>query len=165
MVVKQEVQSRRDHCGRCVLPFRSRSLHPHETRLRFRFMDSERLPEVDAVDVGRLKTELRKICWQGIRDAGVARFPGVEGRIPNFIGAEAAARRLVAHPLFEEASVLKCNPDSPQRPVRHAALKAGKRIYMAVPKLAEAAANEQPRSSQAQRRMFRSESVVDGVHS
>ena len=101
-------------------------------------MNSERLPEDDAVDVGRLKTELRKLCWQRIRDAGAARFPGVEGRIPNFIGAEAAAMRLVANPLVKEASVLKCNPDSPQRPVRHAALKAGKRIYMAVPKLAEA---------------------------
>ena len=31
--------------------------------------------------------------------------------------------------------MLKCNPDSPQRPVRHRALKAGKTVYLAVPKL------------------------------
>ena len=35
------------------------------------------------------------------------------------------------------ASVLKCNPDLPQRPVRHRALKEGKRVYLAVPRLAE----------------------------
>jgi len=33
--------------------------------------------------------------------------------------------------------VLKCNPDSPQLPVRKRALEEGKVIYMAVPKLAE----------------------------
>jgi 5-formyltetrahydrofolate cyclo-ligase len=32
--------------------------------------------------------------------------------------------------------VLKCNPDSPQRPVRHRALKEGKVVVLAVPKLA-----------------------------
>src|SRR5262249_31674941 len=31
----------------------------------------------------------------------------------------------------------KCNPDSPQRPVRLRALKAGKIVYMAVPRLRE----------------------------
>ncbi|MCO4770931.1 MAG: 5-formyltetrahydrofolate cyclo-ligase [Deltaproteobacteria bacterium] len=92
----------------------------------------------DGVPVGRIKTELRKRCWQALRDAGAARFPGVEGRIPNFVGAEAAAKRLAGHALFEGAATLKCNPDSPQRPVRHAALKAGKTVYMAVPKLAGA---------------------------
>lgn len=91
----------------------------------------------DGLTVGGMKTMLRKRCWQAVRDAGAARFPGVEGRIPNFVGSEAAARGLAAHPLFTRAHTLKCNPDSPQRPVRHAALKAGKRIYMAVPKLAE----------------------------
>ena len=33
--------------------------------------------------------------------------------------------------------MLKCNPDSPQLPVRKRALEEGKVIYMAVPKLAE----------------------------
>jgi len=32
---------------------------------------------------------------------------------------------------------LKCNPDSPQRPVRFRALKDGKIVYMAVPRLRE----------------------------
>ena len=32
---------------------------------------------------------------------------------------------------------IKCNPDMPQRPVRRAALEAGKIVYLAVPKLRE----------------------------
>ncbi len=81
------------------------------------------------------KPALRARAWQGIRAAGAARFPGVEGRIPNFVGAEAAAARLAATPVWQAARVLKCNPDSPQRPVRHQALKDGKIVYLAVPKL------------------------------
>jgi 5-formyltetrahydrofolate cyclo-ligase len=40
--------------------------------------------------------------------------------------------------VWKRAKVLKCNPDSPQRPVRLRALKAGKIVYMAVPRLREA---------------------------
>jgi 5-formyltetrahydrofolate cyclo-ligase len=69
-------------------------------------------------------------------DAGVARFPGARGRIPNFTGAEAAARRLGGTPEWERAGVLKANPDLPQLPVRAAALSQGKVVYVAVPRLA-----------------------------
>lgn len=69
--------------------------------------------------------------------AGVARFPGARGRIPNFAGAQDAAERLARTETFESAQVLKCNPDTPQRPVRALALAPGKVVYMAVPKLAE----------------------------
>lgn len=81
------------------------------------------------------KPTLRLALWQALKDAGGGRFPGIRGRIPNFTGAEAAARHLAADPLFVAAKVLKCNPDLPQRPARHAALKAGKVVYLAVPKL------------------------------
>lgn len=83
------------------------------------------------------KSALRTRCWSALREAGAARFPGVEGRIPNFVGAEAAAARLASLPVFIEARTLKVNPDSPQRPVRAAALRAGKILYLPVPKLAE----------------------------
>jgi 5-formyltetrahydrofolate cyclo-ligase len=85
------------------------------------------------------KADLRRAHWAALRAAGAARFPGVEGRIPNFVGAEAAARRLADTPEFRAARVLKCNPDLPQRPVRHAALKAGKVVILAVPRLRERA--------------------------
>lgn len=83
------------------------------------------------------KDELRHRIWNALETAGVARFPGARGRIPNFAGAETAAGRLLDYEPFAAARVLKCNPDTPQRPVRHTALEAGKVVYMAVPKLAE----------------------------
>ena len=83
------------------------------------------------------KQEIRETAWAALRDAGAARFPGVEGRIPNFVGAEDAARRLAGTDEWKHANVLKCNPDSPQLPVRKMALEQGKTIYMAVPKLAD----------------------------
>jgi 5-formyltetrahydrofolate cyclo-ligase len=83
------------------------------------------------------KKELRKACWLALRVAGAARFPGVEGRIPNFVGAEAAAKHLIGWSRWKRAKVIKSNPDSPQRPARHAALKEGKKLYLAVPRLAD----------------------------
>jgi 5-formyltetrahydrofolate cyclo-ligase len=81
------------------------------------------------------KDSIRKIIWKRLRERKVARFPGAEGRIPNFIGAEACARLLSETPYWKQAKVLKVNPDSPQRAIRHAALKEGKILYMAVPRL------------------------------
>jgi len=86
----------------------------------------------------RSKRELRKECWLALRVARAERFPGVEGRIPNFVGAEAAAALLTEWPRWKRARVIKSNPDSPQRPVRHAALKAKKKLYLAVPRLTAA---------------------------
>ena len=56
-------------------------------------------------------------------------------RIPNFAGAEAAARLLTELPEWRAARRIKCNPDAPQRAVRLAALKEGKTVLMAVPRL------------------------------
>jgi 5-formyltetrahydrofolate cyclo-ligase len=68
----------------------------------------------------------------------VAKPPGrVIGKIPNFLGAEAAADQLAALPAWEAAHVLKANPDKAQRAVRARALTAGKVLYMAVPRLAD----------------------------
>lgn len=81
------------------------------------------------------KQTIREEIWALMKAEGVTRFPGVKGRIPNFKGAEAAADRLASTDWFAQARVIKCNPDSPQRPVRHRALKAGKVVYAAVPRL------------------------------
>lgn len=83
----------------------------------------------------RSKDELRQHVWKLLRTEKVARFPGTEGRIPNFIGAEACAKQLAETPYWKKAEVLKINPDSPQRAIRHKALAQGKVIYMAVPRL------------------------------
>ena len=66
---------------------------------------------------------------------GVSRFPGAEGRIPNFAGAKLAAQKLAGHRLWKPAKVIKANPDSPQTHARRIALEEGKKIVMAVPRL------------------------------
>jgi 5-formyltetrahydrofolate cyclo-ligase len=87
--------------------------------------------------MSRDKQEVREHVWQALEQPGVRRFPGAWGRIPNFVGAERAAERLSELDVWKSAKVLKCNPDSPQRPVRLRALKEGKIVYMAVPRLRE----------------------------
>ena len=87
-------------------------------------------------DILAAKAELRQEVWSALRAAKVARFPGAEGRIPNFTGAEAAAGRLRDLPAWQAAGTLKANPDSAQLPVRQRALEDGKTVYMAVPRLA-----------------------------
>lgn len=83
------------------------------------------------------KQQLRERVWEALRAHGAARFPGAEGRIPNFAGAEDAADRLARLPEWKKATVLKVNPDAPQLPVRRRALAEGKRVFMAVPRLTE----------------------------
>jgi 5-formyltetrahydrofolate cyclo-ligase len=69
----------------------------------------------------------------------VGRFPWpLTERIPNYAGAGEAADRLAALAEWRAARTLKCNPDAPQRPVRLRALREGKDVYVAVPRLAEA---------------------------
>src|SRR5262249_6258895 len=87
-------------------------------------------------DLLRAKAALREEVWAALKRAKASRFPGAEGRIPNFIGAEAAAARLRETREWQRAHTLKCNPDSPQRPVRERALEDGKLVFMAVPRLA-----------------------------
>lgn len=75
--------------------------------------------------------------WRALTDAKVTRFPGAFNRVPNFVGAEAAAERLRELDVWRDARTVKANPDSPQWPVRQRALEDGKTLFMAVPRLAQ----------------------------
>jgi 5-formyltetrahydrofolate cyclo-ligase len=82
------------------------------------------------------KQRIRERVWTLIDDdAAVRRPPGARGRIPNFVGAELAAERLVQLPEWRQARVVKLNPDSPQLALRARAIDDGKLVYVAVPKL------------------------------
>ncbi len=81
------------------------------------------------------KEDLRRKVWQALEQNNVQRFPGAQGRIPNFIGAERAATRLAELAVWKKARAIKINPDAPQLPVRRQALAEGKVLYMAVPRL------------------------------
>jgi 5-formyltetrahydrofolate cyclo-ligase len=100
------------------------------------------MPRHHAADAGgprellAAKAALRERTWRALERHAAARFPGARGRIPNFVGAEPAAERLRATEAWRRARALKANPDAPQLPVRARALEDGKRLYMAVPRLA-----------------------------
>ncbi|WP_227374379.1 5-formyltetrahydrofolate cyclo-ligase [Haladaptatus halobius] len=82
------------------------------------------------------KDDLRERIWTRLEDEGVARFPfPPHDRIPNFTGASEAAERLADLPEWRNADVVKANPDAPQLPVRRRALREGKVVYMAQPRL------------------------------
>lgn len=82
------------------------------------------------------KDQARRRVYAELRRLGAARFPfPIEGRIPNFRGAEAAARRLRQLDVYRQARGVKVNPDAPQLPVRRAALADGKTLYIPTPRL------------------------------
>ncbi len=82
------------------------------------------------------KRELREKVWSLLEERDVARFPRpVRGKIPNFTGAEEAARRIIGTDEFGRAEVVKVNPDSPQLEVRIGVLEAGKILIMPSPRL------------------------------
>jgi len=82
------------------------------------------------------KDEIRTKIWRLMEEEGIATFPRpVFHRIPNFVGAKKATQNLRELPEYKAAKVVFCNPDSPQRPVREMALRDGKVVVMATPKL------------------------------
>jgi len=82
------------------------------------------------------KMTARSAVWRALDDQGQAAYPfPPRGRIPNFKGAELAARRLLDHPWFASVKHLKANPDAPQLPVRVGALRRGITVYVPTPRL------------------------------
>ncbi len=94
----------------------------------------ERYPQ-DNGQWATMKAEIRHSIWQLLTQQGVVRFPNASGRIPNFAGADKAARLLRELTVWRRAQVIKVNPDAPQLFVRRAAIEDGKILYMAVPRL------------------------------
>jgi 5-formyltetrahydrofolate cyclo-ligase len=80
------------------------------------------------------KDVLRAEIWSLLKQQGVSLHEPFD-HIPTFVGAEEAAERLANLTVWQQAEVVKCNPDRPQAPVRLRALQDGKRLYMAVPRL------------------------------
>ncbi len=82
------------------------------------------------------KQKLREKIWKLLEDKEVARFPlPVKDRIPNFEGSEKAAERVRELPEWKKAKAIEANPDYPQHKVREFALKDGKTVIMASPRL------------------------------
>ena len=79
------------------------------------------------------KERVRAHMWE-LLDQAMVNMDG-PGGIPNFMGAEHAAERLTRLPEWQDARVIKVNPDDAQMPVRRRALQEGKHVYVAVPRL------------------------------
>ncbi len=81
------------------------------------------------------KDLLREQVWASLQAAGAV-DGDPRGTIPDFVGADVAAARLAELPIWQDAEVVKCTPDACQQPIRLRALKDGKVLYMAYPRLA-----------------------------
>jgi 5-formyltetrahydrofolate cyclo-ligase len=85
--------------------------------------------------VARSKRAVRERIWSLLDEHDAVQPPGAAGHIPSFVGADRAAGRLEELPGWTAARVIKSNPDRAQLPVRVRALRDGKTVYMAVPRL------------------------------
>jgi 5-formyltetrahydrofolate cyclo-ligase len=85
--------------------------------------------------VQRAKQDVRERVWARLEGAGAVE-PGVRGHIPDFAGSDQAAGRLAGLDVWRDAEVVTAVPDRAQYPVRVRALRAGKLLYVAVPRLA-----------------------------
>lgn len=80
------------------------------------------------------KDIVRGDIWEALVAAGVNVGPTYD-RIPNFVGADMAAKRLSELDAWKSARVIKCNPDPSQIPIRLRALYDGKLLFAPVPYL------------------------------
>ncbi|MEM4682050.1 MAG: 5-formyltetrahydrofolate cyclo-ligase [Ignisphaera sp.] len=87
-------------------------------------------------NVKDIKARIREKVWRTLEEKNIALFPRpVYHRIPNFVGADVAARRLSHLDVFMKARVVKVNPDSPQKHVRYLALLQNKIVIMPTPRI------------------------------
>ncbi len=82
------------------------------------------------------KQEVREYVWKTLSKAGVALFPNF-GKIPNFKGALQSAKVLTNLEEWKQAKTIFCSPDKAQEWVRYFAIKEGKNVIMATPRLSK----------------------------
>ena len=98
------------------------------------------MKETSEAEFAKLRTPwkwvIRKRIWDLLEGKDIARPPRpVHHRIPNFDGAEQAATRLASLDCFQNANMVKVNPDTPQKPVRQLVLQTGKTLLTPQPRL------------------------------
>ncbi len=80
------------------------------------------------------KDELRSRVWQQLQDTRAA-VGNPWSTIPDYVGAELAAEQLTKLDAWQQARIVKCNPDRAQAWVRLKALEQGKCVYTPIPEL------------------------------
>lgn len=85
---------------------------------------------------GAWKWAIRQRVWDLLESKNLAQLPRpVHHRIPNFVGAGAAAAKLASLPAFQTARCVKVNPDTPQKQVRFLTLNGNKVLMTPQPRL------------------------------
>ena len=120
-----------------VLPFDEQSFEVDRLLKDARAMNTMR--ETANVEYSKLSTpwkwNIRRAIWDHLEATNIACYPRpVHHRIPNFVGADIAANGLATLPEFINAQVVKVNPDTPQRQVRHLVLQQGKTLLTPQPR-------------------------------
>ena len=120
-----------------VLPFDEQSFEVDRLLKDARAMNTMR--ETANVEYSKLSTpwkwNIRRAIWDHFEATDIACYPRpVHHRIPNFVGADIAANGLATLPEFINAQVVKVNPDTPQRQVRHLVLQQGKTLLTPQPR-------------------------------
>jgi 5-formyltetrahydrofolate cyclo-ligase len=114
-----------------------REMHTSTREQRKANVEMSNQPEANWAGRHQGKDALRDEVWSALkRHAASPNHPF--GHIPDFIGSNQAAERLAGTSIWQQARVVKANPDAAQAPVRLRALQAGKILYMAVPRLIDA---------------------------
>ncbi|KAJ8762764.1 hypothetical protein K2173_017579 [Erythroxylum novogranatense] len=106
-------------------------------RLQLDAQARESMAEASIREMGSTwKWVIRKRIWEFMEDRNYAQNPRpVHHRIPNFVGASAAAENLSRLEVFVNAGCVKVNPDSPQKQVRFLTLTGGKKLLTPQPRL------------------------------
>lgn len=82
------------------------------------------------------KQEVRNAVWKHMEENNLVSFPRpCYGRIPNFLGSEAAANKLKKLAEWKNAKAVFSAPDSSLHSTRTEALKDGKVLLVAAPRL------------------------------
>jgi len=82
------------------------------------------------------KEAFREKIWEKMEKEKIVAFPlPIRGRIPNFIGSDRAAEKIRELKEWENARTIAANPDYAQHKIRELALREGKTLIMASPRL------------------------------
>ncbi|GBM98935.1 Methenyltetrahydrofolate synthase domain-containing protein [Araneus ventricosus] len=88
------------------------------------------------------KESIRQQIWSYLESNDIARFPRpVYNRIPNFEGAEKACSKVKELHEYQNAEVIKINPDSPQKHIRFLTLEDNKILLVSTPRLRDGLLN------------------------
>lgn len=88
------------------------------------------------MNIKKEKQKIREKVWRLLEEKNIARPPfPLKNRIPNFKGANKAAKLLTTLIEWKKAKIILANPDFAQQKVRETALKEGKVLIIATPKL------------------------------